>query len=91
MVQQKQPVWYCIADTLLLSYFYTMSEKTKHYGLIGYPLSHTFSKKYFTEKFEKEKIDNAVYDVFPIENIKDLPKLLEDNPDLCGLKCYGTP
>ena len=62
-----------------------MPEKIKHYGLIGYPLSHTFSKKYFTEKFEKEKIADAVYDVFPLEHIKDLLKLLEDNPDLCGL------
>jgi shikimate dehydrogenase len=57
----------------------------KHYGLIGYPLSHSFSKKYFTGKFEKEKITDAVYDLFPLEHINDLPALLNANPDLCGL------
>jgi shikimate dehydrogenase len=57
----------------------------KHYGLIGYPLSHSFSKKYFTDKFEKEHITNAVYDVFPIEHISQLPALLKEHPDLCGL------
>ena len=57
----------------------------KHYGLIGYPLTHSFSKKYFTEKFEKEHIPDSVYDLFPIEHIHDLPALLKANPDLCGL------
>ncbi|GAA4329705.1 shikimate dehydrogenase [Mucilaginibacter gynuensis] len=57
----------------------------KKYGLIGYPLSHSFSKKYFTEKFEKEKISDAQYDLFPIENLKDFSALLHANPDLCGL------
>ncbi|MDR3695509.1 shikimate dehydrogenase [Mucilaginibacter sp.] len=57
----------------------------KHYGLIGYPLSHSFSKKYFTEKFEKEHITDAKYDLFPIEHITQLPGLLRENPDLCGL------
>lgn len=57
----------------------------KHYGLIGYPLSHSFSKKYFTEKFEKEHITDSVYHLFPLEHIHDLPALLKANPDLCGL------
>jgi len=57
----------------------------KHYGLIGYPLSHSFSKKYFTEKFEKEHITDAEYDLFPIEHISELPALLTANPHLCGL------
>jgi shikimate dehydrogenase len=57
----------------------------KHYGLIGYPLSHSFSKKYFTEKFEKEHISDAVYNLFPIEHISQLTELLKNNPDLCGL------
>lgn len=57
----------------------------KQYGLIGYPLSHSFSQKYFTEKFEREGITDCVYDVFPLEHIKDLPALLRDNPNLCGL------
>ena len=57
----------------------------KHYGLIGYPLSHSFSKKYFTEKFEKEKITDVKYDLYPIEHISELPALLKDHPDLLGL------
>jgi shikimate dehydrogenase len=40
----------------------------KEYGLIGYPLSHSFSQKYFTEKFEKEGID-AVFHTFSIPSI----------------------
>ena len=55
------------------------------FGLIGYPLSHSFSKKYFTEKFEKENILNCEYDLYPIENIYQLLQLIEDNPTLCGL------
>jgi shikimate dehydrogenase len=57
----------------------------KHYGLIGFPLSHSFSKKFFTEKFEKEKIKDTKYSLFPLEHIKDLPALLHKHPDLCGL------
>lgn len=57
----------------------------KQYGLIGYPLSHSFSKKYFTEKFEKEKIAGCEYNLFPIENINLFPQLIIDNPTLCGL------
>src|SRR6187402_1521641 len=57
----------------------------KHYGLIGFPLSHSFSKKYFTEKFKTENITDADYDLYPLEHIKDLQDLLDANPDLCGL------
>lgn len=55
------------------------------YGLIGYPLSHSFSKKYFTEKFEKENISDCEYNLYPIDNIDQLPQLIADNPALCGL------
>ena len=55
-------------------------------GLIGYPLSHSFSKKYFTQKFEQLRIADAWrYELFSIENIKLLPKILADNPELVGL------
>lgn len=57
----------------------------RSYGLIGYPLSHSFSKKYFTEKFEKENITNADYSLFPIERIEMLPDLIKNNPSLAGL------
>jgi shikimate dehydrogenase len=57
----------------------------KQYGLIGYPLSHTFSKKYFMEKFERSDIRESQYHVFPIKHISELTELLNANPDLCGL------
>jgi len=57
----------------------------KTYGLIGFPLSHSFSKKYFTEKFLNEGIADHQYELFPIEDIKSLPDLLSENPSLCGL------
>ncbi len=58
---------------------------TKRYGLIGYPLSHSFSKGYFTQKFEQERITDCRYDNFPIEAIEKLPDLVEEFPDLIGL------
>jgi shikimate dehydrogenase len=57
----------------------------KLYGLIGYPLSHSFSRKYFSEKFEKEAIKNCDYQLFPIENIEELPDLISKHPTLQGL------
>jgi shikimate dehydrogenase len=57
----------------------------KLYGIIGYPLGHSFSKKYFTEKFENEGITDTSYEVFPLEIIDGLKKLLLKRPELCGL------
>jgi shikimate dehydrogenase len=55
------------------------------YGLIGYPLSHSFSKKYFTEKFERESIQDHEYALFPIDEISQLSSLLQTEPTLKGL------
>lgn len=55
------------------------------FGLIGYPLSHSFSKKYFTEKFEKEELPECRYELFPIEFMEQLPGMLLENPELEGL------
>lgn len=60
----------------------------KLYGLIGYPLGHSFSKKYFTEKFEVENLD-CRFENFPIEQIDKLPGLLQ-NKELLGL-CVTIP
>ncbi|MEO5783375.1 MAG: shikimate dehydrogenase [Ginsengibacter sp.] len=57
----------------------------KFFGLIGYPLGHSFSKKYFTEKFQSEGIIDCTYELFPISSITDLPSLLISNPNLKGL------
>ena len=55
------------------------------FGLIGFPLSHSFSKKYFTEKFEKENIKNAGYELYELENINDFNAIIQQNPTLKGL------
>lgn len=54
------------------------------YGLIGYPLGHSFSRKFFTEKFEKEGID-AQYLNFEIPSIEDFPNIIQSHSNLRGL------
>lgn len=56
------------------------------YGLIGYPLGHSFSKNYFNEKFANEHI-NAEYINFEIPTIEDLPEIIDSNPTLKGFNC----
>lgn len=55
----------------------------KKYGLIGYPLGHSFSMGYFNEKFKNEAI-NAVYENFEIPDIQDITTVIGSNPDLAG-------
>ena len=55
------------------------------FGLIGFPLSHSFSKKYFTEKFAREGITNSAYELFPIARIDELGSVIAANPNLIGL------
>jgi shikimate dehydrogenase len=57
----------------------------RKYGLIGYPLGHSFSKSYFTEKFLREHIEGCSYENFPISDISLLPKLLTEDQELLGL------
>lgn len=54
------------------------------YGLIGFPLSHSFSGTYFTEKFRQLGLDDHRYELFPIPDIRELPSLLQ-TPGLQGL------
>lgn len=54
------------------------------YGLIGFPLGHSFSISYFNEKFQNEGID-AKYMNFEIPVIENLPVILASNPELKGL------
>lgn len=56
----------------------------KTFGLIGHPLTHSFSKKYFTEKFLKEGVD-AEYINFEISDLSKIPDILEKHPNLSGL------
>lgn len=55
------------------------------YGLIGRSLSHSFSAKYFNNKFEKEGISNVIYRLFPLENLTDFRKFVANNPTIRGL------
>ena len=57
----------------------------RQFGLIGYPLGHSFSKGYFTNKFEKEGIADAAYDLYPLQDIEEFPKLIEQQPLLVGI------
>jgi shikimate dehydrogenase len=55
------------------------------FGLIGYPLSHSFSKNYFAEKFSAEKINDCCYENFPLQSINDFSALITSEKNLAGL------
>ena len=55
------------------------------FGLIGYPLSHSWSQDYFSEKFRRENVSGKEYRLLPIESIDDFPALIKQNPSLVGL------
>ena len=59
--------------------------KKKQYGLVGKNISYSFSKAYFTEKFEKENNKNHSYENFDIQEIFEFPGILKNNPYLKGL------
>jgi shikimate dehydrogenase len=54
------------------------------FGLIGYPLSHSFSAHYFAKKFATENIQDTDYRLFPLEQISEMPSLIALQPDLQG-------
>ena len=57
----------------------------KKFGLIGYTVSHSFSKSYFDEKFFREGLRDYHYDLYPLQTVEELKNLLTENPELCGL------
>lgn len=57
----------------------------KIYGLIGYPLTHSLSAQYFSEKFFRENIHDCRYELFSLKNISELESLVRKNTDLKGL------
>ncbi len=65
-------------------YDHTIAPK-RLFGLIGYPLSHSFSRAHFFQKFEKEGILDAGYELFPLPAISAFAQLLEARPALRGL------
>lgn len=54
------------------------------YGIIGKPLSHSFSKAYFERKFKQSGLQNS-YHLFELESVSEFPKLLQTHPELEGL------
>ncbi|KPK86605.1 MAG: shikimate dehydrogenase [Bacteroides sp. SM23_62_1] len=54
-------------------------------GLIGYPLTHSFSEGYFANKFSSEKISGYEYRNFPLDDISKFPDLFHEQPGLIGL------
>ncbi len=58
----------------------------RRFGLIGYPLGHSFSKKYFTERFERDGIAHShVYELYEIPEIQRLEEILAQTEGLVGL------
>ena len=58
----------------------------RQFGLIGKTLKHSFSKKYFEEKFVKESIADCAYDLYELESISEFPNLIKSkSPELKGL------
>ena len=56
----------------------------KKFGLIGFPLGHSFSKNFFKEKFIKERYSEITYENFEINSLEKLSDILTNNPDLRG-------
>lgn len=62
----------------------------KIFGLIGHPLSHSFSKGYFTEKFKKEGLSDCYFENYDIPKAEDIYLLLKNVPCIHGL-CVTIP
>lgn len=57
----------------------------RKYGLIGYPLGHSYSKKIFSDKFARESITDCIYENYPLKSISLLNNLIADDKEICGL------
>jgi shikimate dehydrogenase len=56
----------------------------RKFGLIGYPLGHSFSPEYFKNKFLTASIEGCRYDAYPLSSLVEVKSLLDD-PEMCGL------
>jgi len=59
----------------------------KTYGLIGHRLGHSFSRKFFTEKFERENLQDHEYLNFELNNIDEFRGIFDQHKNICGLNC----
>src|SRR4051812_19335890 len=57
----------------------------RRFGLIGRTLKHSFSKKYFAQKFAEESINDCVYSNYELTSIDELPSLLASDTSIAGL------
>ena len=57
----------------------------RSFGLIGYPLDHSFSPAYFQQKFDREHLPDCQYATFPLQDVAELPQLIASHPQLEGL------
>lgn len=55
------------------------------FGLVGYPLSHSFSKQYFTQKFAEQGLHQYTYELYPLQSIDEFMPLVNSRPNLAGL------
>jgi len=62
-----------------------MDEKPVTFGLIGFPLEHSWSPGWFTEKFRKSGEGEKQYRLFPLKSLNEFPDFLRQNPGLAGL------
>lgn len=57
----------------------------RKFGLVGFPLGHSFSRKYFTEKFASQNIPDCVYNNYPLENLDNFVDLISSDKEIVGL------
>ncbi len=62
-----------------------MAHPDEIYGLIGFPLGHSWSASYFNEKFLKEGQPQKRYNLFPLASLVEFPALIHNQPSLAGL------
>jgi len=55
------------------------------FGLIGKNIGYSFSKDYFTTRFEKNNLTDCIYENFDVQDLSDFHQLIQDNPNLVGL------
>lgn len=59
----------------------------KTFGLIGHRLGYSFSRKFFTDKFTQENLENYEYVNFELDSIDEFPGIFDQDKNICGLNC----
>ncbi len=80
---EKSVVW--LSKASMMEKYGAATWEGRLFGLIGYPLTHSFSRQYFREKFAREGLADCRYELFPLPSLSELPALLAAHPGLEGL------